>query len=171
MLTLLRQLFLKNNQYSALISYISLCVGVIFYYLTVILQVFRTLYTEQNGFYEVTYAFFKVVNFALLAYVIILAPVYYYYLKTRIHFFYRVLLYFILPCFITSVIWYFRLYSLSPKSYNSPELSLAFVEHIIFFCYIQGLSIVMTVPAIMTDCVLSILRKVIALIYGAFSSK
>ncbi len=72
MLTLLRQLFLKNNQYSALISYISLCVGVIFYYLTVILQVFRTLYTEQNGFYEVTYAFFKVVNFALLAYVIIL---------------------------------------------------------------------------------------------------
>ncbi len=87
MLTLLRQLFLKNNQYSALISYISLCVGVIFYYLTVILQVFRTLYTDQNGFYEVTYAFFKVVNFALLAYVIILAPVYYYYLKTRIHFF------------------------------------------------------------------------------------
>ncbi len=152
------------KHYSALISYISLCLGITFYYLETIHQLFFRIYGETASHAPVTFAYHKVLNLALVLYIIVLAPVYYYYLKTRINLVYRVLLYFLIPSIISLVFWYFYMYlSYSPESFKIGNSTYETVKYIIFISYLHGLTIILTLASVSSDIVLNLIRFIVHL--------
>ena len=82
---LLRRKNSSDSHILALISYVSLCLGVIFYYFEGVHQLFFTIIKYGSFNAPISFAYHHALSFGLLAYVIALAPVYYYYLKTRIN--------------------------------------------------------------------------------------
>ena len=162
MFSLLRRQPYKHH--SALISYISLCLGIAFYYLETIHQLFFRIYGETANHAPTTFAYHKVLNLALVLYVIVLAPVYYYYLKTRINLAYRVLLYFLIPSIISFVFWYFYKYlSYSAKSFEIGGSTYETVKYIIFISYLHGLTIILTLVSVSSDIVLNLIHFIIHL--------
>lgn len=154
----------SNNYCSARISYVSLCLGVIFYYFEGVHQLFFTIIKDGSFNAPISFAYHYALSFGLFAYVLVLAPVYYYYLKTRINLAYRVLLYFLIPSIISFVFWYFYIYlQYSPSTFIISSSEYETFKYILIISYLQGLSILMTIASVTSDITLNLIRFIVHL--------
>lgn len=152
----------SNKHYSAVISYLSICLGVLFYYLETVHQLFFTLYKKGGNNESISIAFYDALSLGLLFYAIVLAPVYYYYLRIRINLVYRVLLYFFVPSIISLVFWYFYVFVKFPiGSFLIWDSAYANFKTVLIGSYWRGFTIFMTLTCIASDVILSVFRLVI----------
>lgn len=152
----------NNNQCSALISYISLCLGGVFYYLEVVNQLFFVIYKDGANHIPITLVYHKALSFSLLVYLVILAPVYYFYLKKYINIIYRFLLYFIIPATISLILWYFYIFRSYPiGSFIMSKSTYETFKYIMIVSYLSGLTAIMTLVTVVADCVINLSRKII----------
>lgn len=156
-------LFRKINKNSALISYISLCLGVIFYYLQGVHQIFFTIIKEGSFNAPVSFYYHYSLSLGLFSYVIILAPIYYYYLKIHINLIYRMLLYVVLPTLIAFVFWYFYIYLSYSVSHWMEDTIYKTIKYILIISYLQSLIILMTLATVISDVTINLIRVIIFL--------
>lgn len=153
-----------NRQRSARISYLALVMGVIFYYVQGVHQYFIVILKRGMYLEEVIFRYIDIVNLALLIYVLLLFPVYYYYLNTRINLIYRVLLYFLIPSIISFILWRFYIYPyFTPRSFSYGSTIYGQFKLIMIISYLQGLTALFTIACVFSDVLINIIRLVIYL--------
>lgn len=153
----------KINKNTALISYISLCLGVIFYYLEAVHQLFFTIIKEGSFNAPVSFAYHHSLSVGLFIYVIVLALIYYYHLKTHINLLYRMLLYVVLPTLIAFVFWYFHIYLSYSVSHWMEDTIYKTIKYILIISYLQSLIIIMTLVSVISDIIFNLIRVIIFL--------
>lgn len=153
----------KINKNAALISYISLCLGVIFYYFEAVHQLFFTIIKEGSFNAPVSFAYHHSLSLGLFIYVIVLAPIYYYHLKTHINLLYRTLLYIVLPTIISFIFWYFYVYISYSVSHWMEDTIYKTIKYILIISYLQSLIILMTLASVISDIMLNLIRVIVFL--------
>lgn len=156
-------LFRKINKKSALISYISLCLGVIFYYLQSVHQIFFTIIKEGSFNTPIFSSYHHSLSIGLFTYIIVLAPIYYYHLKTHITLLYRMLLYIFLPTVIAFFFWYFYIYLSYSVSHWMEDTIYKTIKYILIISYLQSLIILMTLATVISDVTINLIRVIIFL--------
>lgn len=151
---------MSTNFKKALISYISIVIGVVFYYLEVGNQLFFTLYKPGSNFAPILFAYHKSMSFYFLGYLAILAPIFIFYLKTHLNIIYRILIYFLIPSIFSMVMWYFDITLQLPlKAYNVTTSKLDYILYFISQSYLVGMTFFITIIASICDLVLNIFIK------------
>lgn len=153
----------KINKNAALISYISLFLGVIFYYLEAVHQLFFTIIKEDSSNVPISFAYHNALSLGLFIYIIVLTPIYYFYLKTRINIFLRILIYIILPTIIAFIFWCLYIFPSYSVSQWMEETIYKTIKYIIIISYLQSLIILMTLVSLISDIMLNLIRVIIFL--------
>ncbi|GHC05780.1 hypothetical protein GCM10007290_38330 [Providencia stuartii] len=147
---------MPTNVKAACISYASICIAVIFYFLEIGYQLFFTLYKPGSNFGYLLFAYHKSMSFYFLGYLVILAPIFILHLKNNLNFIYRVLIYFIIPSIFSMVLWYFNVYLQLPITIN--RLVNSRLDAIIYFIsqsYLVGMTFIITIVASISDFILT----------------
>lgn len=91
------------------ISYSSLCLGVLFYYLEMVHEFFFRLYVQGMN-REPVYQHQTVLSLVFLGYLLCLVPIFFFCLRQYINNYYRFLFYVFFPYLLSIVTWYFNIY-------------------------------------------------------------
>ncbi len=147
---------MPTNIKEAWISYASICIGVIFYFLEVGHQLFFTLYKPGSNFDYLLFDYHKSMSLYFLGYLAILAPIFILYLKNNLNFICRVIIYFIIPSIFAMILWYFTVHLQLPLTIN--KLVNSKLDAIIYFIsqsYLVGMTFFITIIASISDFVLT----------------
>lgn len=139
---------MPSNNHNALISCLSLCFGIICYYLQAVQQIFFPFYREGANTYLLLLAYYKSMSLYLLGYWLFLIPVFYFYLKKSLNHFHRYLLYFLIPGLFSILLWFIELL---PRSHQIEGLIIEIIVADILFAYIIGGTFIIALVAVMCD--------------------
>ncbi len=119
----------------AKISYISLCLSVLFYYLEMVHEFFFRLYPRAIN----TVPFFQyqtLLSIVFAIYLLSIAPLFFFCIKNKMNNRYRLLFYIVLPYILSVITWYINIYIDIPTHYFKNGSITGVLSHMFMTSYI-----------------------------------
>lgn len=117
------------------ISYISLSLGILFYYLEMVHEFFFRLYPKAMN----TVPIFQhqiLLSIIFAIYLLSIAPLFFLYIKNKMNNGYRFLFYIVLPYILSVITWYINIYIASPNQFSSIGSTTGVFGHIFMTSYV-----------------------------------
>lgn len=117
------------------ISYISLSLGILFYYLEMVHEFFFRLYPKAMNTVPI-FQHQTLLSIIFAIYLLSIAPLFFLCIKNKINNNYRFLFYIVLPYILSVIAWYINIYITNPSQYSSHGSTTGALGHMFMTSYV-----------------------------------
>ncbi len=117
------------------ISYISLSLSILFYYLEMVHEFFFRLYPKAMNTVPI-FQHQKLLSLIFTIYLLSIAPLFFFCIKNKMNNGYRFLFYIVLPYILSVIAWYINIYIANPSQYSSNGSTTGVFAHIFMTSYV-----------------------------------
>lgn len=142
---------------STKISYISLFLGILFYYLEMAHEFFFRLYPKAINTVPI-FQHQTLLSLIFAIYLLSIAPLFFLCIKNKINNGYRFLFYIVLPYILSVIAWYINIYITNPSQYSSNGSTTGILGHMFMTSYVIHGVFLIPIVAYATDF---LLRKIL----------
>lgn len=139
------------------ISYISLSLAILFYYLEMVYEFFFRLYPKAMNTVPI-FQHQNLLSLIFVVYLLSIAPLFFFYIKNKMNNGYRFLFYVALPYILSVITWYINIYIANPNQFSSNGSIIGIFGHIFMTSYIIHGIFLIPIVAYVVDL---LLRKVL----------
>lgn len=132
------------------ISYISLSLGILFYYLEMVHEFFFRLYPKAINTVPI-FQHQKLLSLIFAIYLLSIAPLFFFYIKNKMNNGYRFLFYIVLPYILSVIAWYINIYITNPSQYSSNGSTTGVLGHMFMTSYVIHGVFLIPIVAYVTD--------------------
>lgn len=142
---------------STKISYISLFLGILFYYLEMVHEFFFRLYPKAINTVPI-FQHQTLLSLIFAIYLLSIASLFFLCIKNKINNGYRFLFYIVLPYILSVIAWYINIYITNPSQYSSNGSTTGILGHMFMTSYVIHGVFLIPIVAYATDF---LLRKIL----------
>ncbi len=117
------------------ISYISLSLGILFYYLEMVHEFFFRLYPKAMNTVPI-FQHQALLSLIFVIYLLSIAPLFFFYIKNKMNNGYRFLFYIVFPYILSVIAWYINIYITNPSQYSSNGSTTGVLGHMFMTSYV-----------------------------------
>ncbi len=139
------------------ISYISLSLAILFYYLEMVYEFFFRLYPKAMNTAPI-FQHQNLLSLIFVVYLLSIAPLFFFYIKNKMNNGYRFLFYVALPYILSVITWYINIYIANPNQFSSNGSITGIFGHMFMTSYIIHGVFLIPIVAYVADL---LLRKVL----------
>lgn len=139
------------------ISYISLSLAILFYYLEMVYEFFFKLYPKAMNTAPI-FQHQNLLSLIFVVYLLSIAPLFFFYIKNKMNNGYRFLFYIVFPYILSVITWYINIYITNPNQFSSNGSITGIFGHMFMTSYIIHGVFLIPIVAYVADL---LLRKVL----------